>query len=264
MIDYTPQVGVSLAEVFEASNPVIDPLWTDLAAMIRHKYSNTPRHLQVALGPSETGHPCMRRMAYAMMQVPRCNPEWDPLPSIYGTAMHTWLEDAARMDNERLGRERWLMETRVTVTAGLSGSSDLYDTDNDTVIDWKNLGYTSFPEQVKNIDITYIGQLQQYGLGFRNLGYDVKHVAIAILPRTGTLSKMHLWKVAYDEQFAQGVLNRREAVMIMIDDFSVDVDPERYSWIPITPSKCVFCPWFSPNPRSPLQCSSKQETNGRS
>lgn len=246
-----------LDEFFDVENPVSDPLADELKEMIRAKYHNTPRHLQVELGPSEVGHPCMRKMAFGMMQVPRCNPEYDPLPSIYGTAMHTWLEQAAREDNERLGRERWLLETRVEVTPGLSGSSDLYDTDSDTVVDWKNLGYTSFVDNIKHISPEYRGQLHLYGKGFRNKGYDVKWVSIAILPRSGTLTKMHYWKEPYDDDFANGILARRLAVIEMLDDFSVHIDPARYQWFPIEPSKCLFCPWWRPEARNPMQCNGK-------
>lgn len=247
---------MTLADFFSVENPVQEPLWLDLEAMIKHKYSNTPRHLQVELGPSEVAHPCMRKMAFATMQTPRCNPEYDPLPSITGTAMHTWLEDAARMANEALGRERWLIETRVTVTAGLSGSSDLFDTDSGTVVDWKNPGQTSFLAQVKQVDETYRGQLHLYGRGFQNAGHVVKEVAIALLPRAGTLSKMHLWHEPYDDDRAQRILDRREATLCMINDLDVDVYPNRYQWIPASPGHCSFCEFWNPNANAsnPFQC----------
>lgn len=200
----------------------------------------------------------MRRMAYGMMEIPRCNPEWDPLPSILGTAAHAWMEEAARADNERLGRERWLIETRVNVAPGLSGSSDLYDTDSGTVIDHKFLGYTSFSAHIKDPGEQYKNQLRLYGKGFQNAGYDVKRVCIAMFPRTGTLTKMHMWFEDYDEVKADAVLARRESVMIMLDSFDVDIDPARYQWIPIdNTAGCVFCEWWSPNPQNPLQCGAK-------
>lgn len=245
---------MTLTDFFDYENPVVDPLWTDLETMIKNRYSSTPRHLQRELGPSEVGHPCMRKLAFGMMQIPRCNPEYDPLPSITGTAMHTWLEGAAKMDNERLGRERWLIETRVEVTAGLSGSADLYDTDTDTVIDWKNLGVTTFGAKIKDPGPTYRNQCQMYGKGFRRRGYAVKRVAIAILPRGGTLRKMHLHIEDYDEAAANRALARRELVISLIDDLKVETNPIGYQWIPNHPDTCVFCPWWRPNTDSPIQC----------
>lgn len=254
---YSEQVGVALNEFFDVGTPIVDPLWTDLTEMIKRKSAATPRHLQRELGPSEVGHPCMRKMAFGLMEIPRCNPEYDPLPSIYGVAMHTWLEGAARLDNERLGRERWLIETRVEVTAGLSGTADLYDTDSDTVIDWKNLGYTSFTAHVKDAGPTYRGQVQMYGKGFRRKGFPVKRVAIALLPRSGTLSKMHLDIMDYDEGLANTALARRDAVLSMLYDFDIENHPERYPWFPMSPSECIWCPWWNPNASSPIQCNGR-------
>lgn len=259
MTEVAAQVGVGLADFFSASNPVVDPLWTDLADMIRHKARLHPRSQQRALGPSQVGHPCLRRLALGMMDHPRINPEWDCLPSAFGVAMHAWLENAAEMDNERMGRERWLTERKVEITPGLSGTADLYDTDSDTVIDWKNLGSASFPAHVKDPGPTYKAQVQMYGRGYQRLGYDVKHVAIAMLPRTGTLTKMHLEKVPYSDQEVDAVLARRELVTTLIYDFDVENHPERYAWFAKTPSECVFCPFWSPNPRGPGQCDGKRE-----
>jgi len=40
----------------------------------------------------------------------------------------------------------------------------------------------------------------------------------------------------------------------MMSDFDIDNHPERYEWFPVEPEQCIFCPWWSANPRSPLQC----------
>ena len=245
---------LTLEDFFSVENPTVDPLWTDLAEMIKAKYNTTPRNLQKALGPSQVGHPCMRKLAYGMMQAPRSNPPYDPLPSVVGTAMHTWLEDAARMDNERLERERWLIETRVEVTPGLTGSADLFDTDSGTVIDWKNLGTTTFPVKVKNPGTTYKAQIHMYGRGFKRMGYDVRRVCIAILPRAGTLRKMHLFLEDYDDDFVDSVLARRDAVIAMLNDFDVETDPARYKWFPTSPDTCIFCEWWRPEPKTPYEC----------
>lgn len=254
---YGTQVGVGLSEFFSASTPVVDPLWTDLRDMIQHKARLHPRSQQRALGPSQVGHPCHRKLALSLMDHPRINPEWDCLPSAFGVAMHTWLEDAAQMDNERLGRERWLTERKVEVAPGLSGTADLYDTDTNTVLDWKNLGYTSFPKHVKDIGPTYRNQVQMYGRGYRRLGYEVKDVAVVMLPRTGTLTKMHLEKIPYSDAEVDAVLARRDLVLQMIYDLDVENHPERYSWFAITPETCTFCAYWSPNPRAPGQCDGK-------
>lgn len=248
---------VDLTQFFSASNPVVDPLWKDLADMIKAKSDANPRHLQRELGPSEVGHPCMRKLAFGLMEIPRCNPEYDPLPSIFGVAMHTWLEGAAKLANERLGRERWLTERKVEVSPGLSGTADLYDTDTDTVIDWKNLGTRSFDQHVKHSGLAYQHQVMLYGLGYARLGFPVKRVAIAMLPRSGTLRKMHLDFHDYDEGIALDVLAKRDQVIGLLDDFDVENNPERYQWFSTHPEQCFFCPWWRIEPNSPLQCNGK-------
>lgn len=247
-----------LAEFFSGTPTPADPLRDELIAMIRARNGATPRHLQRELGPSEISHPCMRRMGFGMMEAPKSNPQYDPLPSIVGTAVHKWLESAASHANNELGRHRWLTETRVNVAAGLSGSCDLYDKDSATVVDWKIPGSNRFKMYVKSMSPVYRGQVNLYALGYENANLPVKDVAIALLPRGGTLTQMHLWREPYNRDLAQAILSRREAVMTLINDLKIEVNPSRYQWLPITPYDCLFCDWFSPNPKSPIQCDGKQ------
>lgn len=243
-----------LATFFDTGRPAEDPLRKDLIDMIRQKAAANPRNLQRELGPSEVGHPCTRKLAYGLMEVPACNPGMDPLPSIIGVAMHTWLEDAARYANDMLGYERWITERRVQVTADLFGTADLYDTQTQTVIDWKNLGRTTYGKYVKNIGPTYLHQVMLYGKGYLRLGYPVQQVAIAIIPRTGSLSRMHLERIDFDESIADAVLARRNDVIALLDQFDVENNPERYEWFEKVPDQCTFCDWWRPFAEGPLQC----------
>lgn len=231
-----------------------DPLRSALVDMIRQRHAVTPRNLQQELGPSEVGHPCLRKLAYGMAGAVQCNPDYDPLPSIIGTATHTWLESAARHANEALGRTRWLTETRVTVADGLSGTADLYDCDTDTVIDYKCPGTTRFTRYRKDPGPVFRAQVMLYGRGFENAGYPVKRVAIALIPRAGTLHKLHLWQALYDPAQADAVLARRSAVLAMLGSFDVERYPDRFEWFPTTGYDCTYCPWWAPRGRGPLQC----------
>lgn len=247
--------ATTLNEFFsQESEPPPDPLWTDLHDMIVARHNATPRHQQIELGPSDVSHPCMRKMAYGMMQVPTCNPEYDPLPSIIGVATHTWLESACEYANKQLGRERWLSENKVDVSPSLRGHSDLYDVDTHTVIDWKVPGHSRFDKYRKDPGPIYRQQIQFYGLGFERAGLPVKRVAIAFIPRAGTLRKMHLWQADYDRELALAGLRKRDAVIGMIDDFGVETNPARYEWFPTTPYDCLFCPWWKPEPTNSFQC----------
>jgi hypothetical protein len=247
-------VTQSLEGFFDVTNPVDDPVMVDIKAMMYQRYKATPRHLQVELGPSEIPHPCRRKLAYGLMAIPGCNIDSDPLPSIVGTAAHTWMESAARLANERLGRERWLIESRVKVDDTLSGSCDLYDKDTFTVIDHKFPGTNRFDMYKKHMSPIFIGQVNLYGYGFEKAGHPVKDVAIALFPRGGRLKNMHLWKQPYNPELARQILARRDEVIALCNDLEVENNPERYHWIQETPVDCIWCEWFSRTPRGPLQC----------
>lgn len=234
-------------------------LKADLLAMIRDHNDATPRHQQTELGPSQVAHPCNRKLAYGLTQTPRCNPPFDPLPSIIGTATHTWLQSAAHHANNQLGRQRWLTETPVTITPGLSGSADLYDTDTNTVIDHKLPGTNRIAAYKRDPGATYRTQVHLYGKGFRNAGHPVQTVAIWFLPRGGSLSGAHLWSEPYDEALALETIARRDQVICLLNDFRVEDNPERYEWFSRCGPDCQFCPWWSPKPQGPLQCPGESE-----
>lgn len=242
------------ADFFTEEPIVTDPLRDDLIHMIRTRSANAPRSLQVELGPSQVAHPCLRRLAYGIMAEPGSNPQFDPLPSIIGTAVHSWLDAAAQHANEVLGRERWLTETRVEVTPGLVGTSDLYDVDTATVVDWKVVGTPRLRKYRKGPGRVYQGQVHLYGRGFVNAGLPVKRVAIAFVPRGATLHSLHVWSEDFNPALVDEILSRREQVICMLNDFRIDENPDRYMWFATEPEDCVFCPWYSQNPRGPLQC----------
>jgi hypothetical protein len=231
-----------------------DELREELIAMIKTKAAAAPRSLQVELGPSEIGHPCYRKIAYQLLQVPRCNPEYDPLPSIIGTATHHWLEGAARYANEQLGHERWWVETKVKVAEDISGHCDLYDSDNHVVIDYKFPGTSRFTKYRKEMNIVYRRQAHFYGLGFENAGLPVRRVAIALLPRGGTLHNMHLWSEDYSREYALDGLRKHRQVIELMDDLDVESNPERFQWLPVSGPDCLFCSHFAPRPKSPYEC----------
>lgn len=249
-----------VAEFFTAEPTAVGvELKAAIIDMIKARDEATPRHLQRELGPSEVGHPCMRRMAYGIMEVERSNPSWDPLPAIIGTATHKWLESAAQHANMVLGRQRWMVETRVNPASWLSGSCDLYDRDTATVIDYKVPGASQFSKYKKNPGELYRTQVHLYGKGFCNAGLPVETVAIMFLPRGGTLTGAHMWSEPYNERIADAALERRDQVLCLLNDFRIEEHPERYEWIPRSGPSCIFCPWWSASPQGPLQCGGVEE-----
>lgn len=226
----------------------------DIVAFIKARDEATPRHQQRELGPSEVAHPCARKLAYGMLHVEKCNPSFDPLPSIIGTATHKWMESAAMHANNVLGRKRWYTEMRVRPASWLSGSCDLYDADTRTVIDYKFPGSGRFKTYTKKMSEVYRVQVHLYGKGFINAGLPVDTVAVMLMPRGGTLASAHLWSEPYDPAVADEVTARRERTLLLCNDFQVEENPDRFEWLEKSGPDCMFCPWFAPNPNGPLQC----------
>lgn len=216
---------------------------------VRAHNEDAPRSQQRALGPSEIGEPCAAALARKQMQEPRVNSRSDPWPSIVGTATHAWLAEAFTAANERLGRIRYLVETRVTVREGLTGSADLYDADDGgTVIDHKIVGETSMRTYKREgPSAQYRSQIHLYGRGLINLGLPVSTVAIAFFPRGGMLSGLHVWSEPFDPAVAEAALARHDQILEAACALGVDEHPERYAEFPTqTGHRCTWCPFFSP------------------
>ena len=105
----------------------------DMTKLIMHAAATSTRSQQTRIGPSEMGHPCMRKLAYKALDHPKTNTNTDPLPSIIGTGGHLWLADAI----ERVGGGRYLSETRLNVSGSVSGHCDVLDLHLKTVEDFK-------------------------------------------------------------------------------------------------------------------------------
>lgn len=223
------------------------PLLESLKEVVRAHAHSHPRHAQVALGPSQIGHPCARNVISGLLagKEDAVNPQFDVLPSYIGVAAHTAMEKAFEMENERLGRERWLTERKVCVREGLSGTCDLYDTDTATVIDFKFPGTTTMTEYRKNgPTLLYAIQVALYGRGYRNAGHPVENVGIWFLPRGGLLSTSLLWTEPYSDQVVNDVLAKLDSMIILMDELDLEHHPERLALVPTHPYKCGWCPFY--------------------
>src|SRR5574342_606025 len=182
------------AEPVNGNTPWANRYASELREIIYHAGRNSPRNLQVHLGPSELGVPCDRQVAGKLAELPTVNYVVDPWPSILGTAGHAWLADAFRAENERHGL-RWVPETRVEPHPDHAGTADLYDGQEQAVVDWKILAWDKIEEIAsKGPSIQYQIQLLLYGLGYRRIGLPVRRVVLVALPRTkATLRDMYVW-----------------------------------------------------------------------
>lgn len=215
---------------------------------IIHAATNAPRSLQTAIGPSEVGQPCLRRLAYKILDIPVASTTGDIWRPTVGTAAHAWLADALLLANRELGRERWLVEQRVTIAPGLSGSCDAHDTDTHTTLDWKVVGPSSLKKYRKEgPGQQYRTQLHLYGKGHRLAGRRVDTVAIAFLPSAGSLADAYFWTEPYDELVADNALARLDLLRLALAfgrQRGASVH-DSLDGVSATPAHaCVWCPWF--------------------
>jgi hypothetical protein len=228
------------------------PLTPELRDVIVAADQNAPRSLQVALGPSEIGEPCARRLAYRLMDEARVNTGSDPWAAIVGTSVHAWLADAFLATNTRLGRIRYLVEQRVEVRPGLEGSCDLYDVDRAAVIDHKVVGPTNLRAyRINGPPEQYRIQGHAYGMALSRLGLPVREVCLAFYPRSTDLSDLHVWSQLYDPDVITAALARHDQILELAVRLDVEHQPGNYQLIPRKPEhRCHWCPWFRPGPET--------------
>lgn len=233
-------------------------LLADLKEMIFLGAQEMPRNQQKHLGPSEIDD-CDRRLVLGMLEIPHCNPDYDPLKSLFGTGMHGLMEGFAHAANKRLGRIRFVAERRVSArpVSSLSGTSDLLDLDTLTVVDYKCPAPTAFKKYIeKGPSSKYRRQLHIYGYGYwRTFGVKPKRVAIYWIPQGGTVSASKLWCEPFDASIAEAEFERMDNLALIAYDLDLEHHPERVTVIPATPDDgCMFCPYFSNNPQNGHQC----------
>lgn len=228
-----------------------DLLRAELMEQIVRAIEHHPRTLQKAIGPSEVGHPCARRVGYTMLDHPECNPNREPAwkPTV-GTAVHAWLEDVFTQANttqavRNEGATRWIVEGKVSVGdlvgTDLNGHSDLFDRVTGTVVDWKCVG----PTQLKKYKAhgpgdQYRYQAHLYGRGWAQRGQDVQRVAVMFLPRNGELREHVWWSEPYDEAVAIEALTRASGIKIATTALGTAVLPQ----LATANAWCQLCPFF--------------------
>lgn len=229
------------APVEEAPEPTIDPIGLVLADALRELIytgaTTSERDLQTAVGMSEIGGDCERQLAYKIAETPPVNVTNDPMPSIMGTGFHLHVQ---RMI-ERLDRRRYLVETPVTYK-GIPGTVDLYDRRRRIVIDWKSTSKaklrrlrTDGPPQRAQV------QIQIYGAALKLLGEDPARLALAYVPRDGTLDDLWVWSTTPDQAVVDQWVSRFEGLAEMVakgyGPGDINAKPSRL---------CSWCDHYSP------------------
>ena len=224
--------------------PVTDQIKREITAVIRWASESSPRSLQALPGPSELGDPCDRKLAYRLAGSQVFNTTPDPLASVIGTGLHSWLEQAILRYAQTFGDSTLVPETRVQIDPLIAGTSDLYHRGFAAVVDYKGASSDVIDDAAKNgPQPGYKVQAHLYGYGYEHAGLKVEYVTIVYIPRAGTLKGMYVWGEKYDPQIAIDALARM--YRIGEDLLTLGDDPERFDKIPSTPSSksCWFCPY---------------------
>lgn len=231
-------------------------LRNEIKGIIQDMLNSHPRSQQVKIGASEIGTPCTRKLIYKLGDVPATNPEGGTWQQQVGTFIHSGLADMLQMDNQKLGIERWLVETEVTIgnygDKELVGHVDVYDAITASVIDWKTLGKTNL-KKMSSLDDpgpTYRIQLQCYGLGLFKLGYPVNRVHLISLPQSGNLSDMYHWSEPFDPDIAEAALLKAHQLGVMGETLGF---AKLAALAATADDYCNSCPWFSPEIVDPEQ-----------
>lgn len=230
----------------------------ELREVIEGAILNHPRSLQSAIGPSEIGGACARKIGYKLLgwpDPPRVN--W---AATIGTAVHAWMENTFDLDNVARaphlgGQERWYIEERVTVgyvpgMGFITGSCDLYDRITGTVIDWKVVGPTQLRKyKSQGPSAQYRGQAHLYGQGWANRGLPVSQVMICFLPRNGSLEEAYIWSEPWQPAVAKAALDRLARISQTCTEHGEDAP----ALLETAETYCGHCPYFKAGSADPRQ-----------
>jgi hypothetical protein len=219
--------------------------------------ASRPRTMQTRLGPSELGTPCRQQIARKLAGAPRrpvTEPTWAPFQ---GTAVHAEMEKVLAFWNAQLGRERWLAEDDLQIDDEIRGHGDAYDTDTDTVDDWKHVGTTALKKlraarragkpPAEQVSPEYRVQAHLYGVGHERKGRPVKFVRLVLLARSWQYDDSDEWTEPYQPEIAFRALDRYYATKDLLGVLDVAANPDLITAIQATPGDaCKWCPFHRP------------------
>lgn len=224
----------------------------DLVDIVLWASKNATRSKQVALGVSEVGNECDLRVAYKMAGTPPTSNSPDPWPSVVGTSIHSWMEQAVRDYQNIHSIAEWITELEVAPSPLVAGHTDLYHSPRALVLDWK---FPS-PDNLRKMreegpSLQYQVQVQLYGLGHANAGRKVDRVGICALGRSGWLKDLYVWTTPFDRKVAEDALQR----VYDIGSWMLKKElPESGRWdlVSRTPTRlCSWCPYYEPTAQAP-------------
>lgn len=238
---------------FQATENMGDLLKREMLQIILDDARNSPRSTQAALGPSELGNPCTRRLAYRLLDHPKTNEGTgfgDGWSAQVGSAIHAHLETIFSK------HEGFETEKRVTIPGMAKGGSiDLFITKGGRgiVLDWKTTGPSGLKKYIKEgATKQQLIQVNLYAYGKKLAGADVSHIALAYLPTSGSISDAHFEVHPYNEQMAIDALARQDQIYSALVSLDLEANPKHWELMPKHADRlCSYCPWFLPGSTDP-------------
>lgn len=234
----------------------MSPWGEQIAARLKeifHSYANRmERSVQTALGPSQIGTPCDRRIAMSLLRVPPVNPGGDNWASFVGTCVHAGLAEMFQWADA--GSGRFAVETKLKFPSTVMprGTADLLDRVLFMVDDHKLMGRWSLDKlRTRGPTRLYRTQVHTYGYGAQLRGERVEHVAIIAWPRQGdSLNDLYVWTEPYDPSIAIEALARVDRIAGECVPANGSAMPQeeallRAKAFPVA-DDCRFCPFHAP------------------
>ena len=241
--------------IFTATQTPAQALGEKLLGIISDSQRYSPRSQQAALGPSELGSECVRKLAFKLLDHEKFN-QSEGWAAQVGTSIHSHI---AEIFNKF--PDEYEVEQRVKIPGmARGGSIDLFIKSTSTVCDWKTAGASSLARYKKDgPSHQQIVQMNLYCYGKKLAGADVKNYALIFLPTSGFLSSAFVYVMDYDEQIALAALPRQTDLYSMLTQLDLEENPQLWDLVPMTPtSLCGFCDWFVPGSKNTAKgCSGK-------
>lgn len=228
-------------------------------ALARYE-SSRPRSVQRTLGPSELGTPCRRQIAMKLAGVEQHERGGLPWAPMCGTAVHGLMEAVLHAENDRAGKQLWVIEETVQLDEELHGHGDAYYVPDALVVDWKYTGTTARRKAARKtvpndqlVSADYRVQAHLYGLGHENAGRPVRHVRLVMLARSHDFRESVEWTEEYRPDIAIDAMTRFYATRDEVTNRDMATHPERLAEIESTPGEaCKWCPFRRPTPAGGL------------
>jgi hypothetical protein len=203
--------------------------------------ATSPRARQAALGPSEIGQACQRRLAYRIAGTPIVNTP-DPLKAMFGTGFHAVAADGlTRLAEVEGATARYLIEARVSYR-GVAGNVDLYDRFTRRMTDYKTTALRRIQQyQRDGVPVNYAVQGHIYAQGLIAAGEDVATIAFTFVPRDAELRDVWTWVTTPDQRKADEAIDRYENIR----DRTAHDGPGALDAYPT--NLCPWCPNYQPN-----------------